>query len=452
MLGVFLALLTWGQVPFPAPVTVEPKASVAGTVLELRTYTQPRPLRIWRLAVDLQDPDLAQTVSKPAPVGKRMTVAGKELPAETLSQTTLDFAQTEQLDIAINASPFAPVVKLSGQPLDIIGLHLRDHLMVSPALNNLACWTLSADHRLRFFQGIPSTTSINQSLLGLGGFGMALADGRVMERAGKADPLHPRTALGLMKKASGAGQSMVWLVVDGRQPGISEGLTMSELGQLGMQLGLSDLLNLDGGGSTTLVTRHGLPEDAEKMRPKVRNRPVGLGNIPGTLRPNGNNWGLWRVVAGDGVPAAMLKSLHPWLTPYQLLRLTGPLNNTLRRLDLRQTDSQAAFLALLALPGGPLAERGELLASAKWLPVQSGLAGLATELGLSGAEMADLATQVDGQVLAAAWWWQSSNGRQALRDGTLPQTLNLTEAETANWDRARSRALEALQGKAKPGG
>ena len=66
--------------------------------------------------------------------------------------------------------------------------------------------------------------------------------------------------------------------------------------------------------------------------------------------------------------------------------------------------------------------------------------------------MADLATQVDGQVLAAAWWWQSSNARQALRDGTLPQTLNLTEAETANWDRARSRALEALQGKAKPGG
>jgi hypothetical protein len=59
---------------------------------------------------------------------------------------------------------------------------------------------------------------------------------------------HPRTMFGI----DGAGHA--WLVtVDGRQPDVSAGMTLVELQRLARRLGLTDALNLDGGGSTTMV-------------------------------------------------------------------------------------------------------------------------------------------------------------------------------------------------------
>jgi hypothetical protein len=60
----------------------------------------------------------------------------------------------------------------------------------------------------------------------------------------------PRTAVGI--KADG---SIFFTVIDGRQPGYSEGITIYELQDLMMDLGAVDALNLDGGGSSTFVTR-----------------------------------------------------------------------------------------------------------------------------------------------------------------------------------------------------
>lgn len=59
---------------------------------------------------------------------------------------------------------------------------------------------------------------------------------------------HPRTMFGVDR----AGYA--WLVtVDGRQPDVSAGMTMLELQRLARRIGLTDALNLDGGGSTTMV-------------------------------------------------------------------------------------------------------------------------------------------------------------------------------------------------------
>jgi len=63
----------------------------------------------------------------------------------------------------------------------------------------------------------------------------------------------------------------LWLVaIDGRQPGYSVGMTFAELLALCDRLDLSDALNLDGGGSTTMVVRGGIvnrPSDATGPRP-----------------------------------------------------------------------------------------------------------------------------------------------------------------------------------------
>jgi hypothetical protein len=61
---------------------------------------------------------------------------------------------------------------------------------------------------------------------------------------------HPRTAVG--RTANG---EILWITVDGRQPH-SQGASLSELAQIMARYGAVDAINLDGGGSTTLVVRN----------------------------------------------------------------------------------------------------------------------------------------------------------------------------------------------------
>ena len=60
---------------------------------------------------------------------------------------------------------------------------------------------------------------------------------------------HPRAALGVGDDA------LVAVACDGRRTGVDAGLSMLELAQVMVDLGARDAINLDGGGSTTLVHR-----------------------------------------------------------------------------------------------------------------------------------------------------------------------------------------------------
>ena len=76
---------------------------------------------------------------------------------------------------------------------------------------------------------------------------------------------HPRTAIARLK----SGQILL-LTVDGRQPGESVGMSLVMLADLLLEFGAVDAINLDGGGSTTMVIRNKLvnkPSDATGERP-----------------------------------------------------------------------------------------------------------------------------------------------------------------------------------------
>jgi len=61
---------------------------------------------------------------------------------------------------------------------------------------------------------------------------------------------HPRSLIGT------DAEGYIWLVVvDGRSAGNAEGMTIAELTELAGMIGLTDALNLDGGGSSTLWTQ-----------------------------------------------------------------------------------------------------------------------------------------------------------------------------------------------------
>jgi exopolysaccharide biosynthesis protein len=102
------------------------------------------------------------------------------------------------------------------------------------------------------------------------GAGLLLLNGREFtdwteERiaAGFDTTRHPRTMIG-------EGGGAIWLVtIDGRQPALSLGMNFTEMKRLARRLGIRSALNLDGGGSTTMVVKGSVvnhPSDAAGPR------------------------------------------------------------------------------------------------------------------------------------------------------------------------------------------
>ena len=91
----------------------------------------------------------------------------------------------------------------------------------------------------------------------VGGVGLLATAGRLVKdwgpekaRDGFATERHPRTVIGT------AGDGRVWLItVDGRNKSLSLGMSFAELQALVTRVGLVNALNLDGGGSTTMVVK-----------------------------------------------------------------------------------------------------------------------------------------------------------------------------------------------------
>lgn len=104
----------------------------------------------------------------------------------------------------------------------------------------------------------------------LGGGPQLIADGKKVftnEAARYSDSLyrqrHPRTAIGWRSDGT-----MILLTVDGRQKQ-SIGMTLDELAGLMLELGCTSAMNLDGGGSTTMVAKNKIvnsPSDATGER------------------------------------------------------------------------------------------------------------------------------------------------------------------------------------------
>jgi hypothetical protein len=93
----------------------------------------------------------------------------------------------------------------------------------------------------------------------IGGVPLLVADGQdvVGDCVGSFCGANPRTGVGMT-----AGGKILLVVVDGRQPKWSRGATLGEFAQIFRRLGATWALNLDGGGSSTMV-----------VRGKVVNRP-----------------------------------------------------------------------------------------------------------------------------------------------------------------------------------
>lgn len=82
----------------------------------------------------------------------------------------------------------------------------------------------------------------------IGGRQLLVRDGR---NVAPTAPVHPRTAVGFSQD----GKKMVMLTVDGRQSAYLQGLDLADLADVMIELGAHNALNLDGGGSSTMLAR-----------------------------------------------------------------------------------------------------------------------------------------------------------------------------------------------------
>ncbi|HET9143791.1 phosphodiester glycosidase family protein [Actinophytocola sp.] len=132
---------------------------------------------------------------------------------------------------------------------------------------------LTIEYQARTEQGQRIQAAVNgRQLLVVGGVPQTASQGNNV-------PAAPRTAVGFSQD----GRRMFLLTADGRQPAFADGLGLDELATMMVELGAYHAVNLDGGGSTTIVAR-----EPGAAAPKLENRPS-----DGTERPVPNGLALF---------------------------------------------------------------------------------------------------------------------------------------------------------------
>jgi exopolysaccharide biosynthesis protein len=110
---------------------------------------------------------------------------------------------------------------------------------------------------------------------------MVVEKGAMVKNLAAAIP-NPRTAFGLNKN----GRWFTIMVIDGRQPGYSEGVTFPELANILISYGIFTGINMDGGGSSAMVIK------GADGKPRVLNSPIDLA-VPGRERLVANHLGIF---------------------------------------------------------------------------------------------------------------------------------------------------------------
>lgn len=258
------------------------------------TVTQPRPNVINAMRVDLANPDIRlHATGKAANWGTTMPNTGWpfviDLSAFTICterKTTSAYLTGQRnagrnMVAAINASGWQPFAELgihqnSYPYADNLGLLISEGIVVSPPRNNYTSLVFYKDSTADFIAANATTDTSNMLTVVTGGSPILVNGSTTGDTA-----LHPRTGTGLSKD-----RHILFLVtIDGRQSGYSEGATTRELGEWLRYLGAWSGLNMDGGGSTTMVLRN----------PQSRSIQVLNSPSDGSQRKNGSNLGIYYI-------------------------------------------------------------------------------------------------------------------------------------------------------------
>ncbi|MFC1716754.1 tandem-95 repeat protein [Candidatus Poribacteria bacterium] len=215
-----------------------------------RTATAPRPLNMNVLEVDLTDQDISFFVTEPNP-----DRTGPD--NEVLARRTSTFVSEFDVQVGINGD-FAstqPVIEYEARGVE--GLAVSDGVEYSDDAGRPALTFTELNEP--YIGRAPFLTNVYNAI---GGNKMLVENGQPVDPAtwdpiGGSLDLNPRTSTGI----SADGTKLIIIVIDGRQTGFSEGVTLPEMSGYLIEFGAYTGLNNDGGGSSTLVFKESTETD-----------------------------------------------------------------------------------------------------------------------------------------------------------------------------------------------
>ena len=231
-----------------------------GYAVTQKTVIEPRLMRLTAVIMDVEK------------IGGRLALAATP---DTVLTPPLKLAKLGGLEIAMNANPWynlparpgeaVPLNYIAGNPVTISGWAYGNGRLYSAAQKPR--WTFFVvreddgaltPHISMMTLEAPPTRDL---VLMVTGYDPVLRDGKILKESGGA--LHPRSVIGFTPDR----KQIVMMTVDGRQPGYSVGADEHDLGALMKKFGCSDALNLDGGGSTVLITGGRILNSPSEDRP-----------------------------------------------------------------------------------------------------------------------------------------------------------------------------------------
>jgi len=302
---LLVCLASIGCQSVPAPdvtvLTAPPKSLAAvhePVAVWTRSFSAPRKMVVHFMRIDLTSPEIEPFVLL-SPDSD-----GPDGPAEGELLYPQELMKDKDIVCLVNANAFAEIPSIPNPPwkrgwyhhraVGIEGLTVADGILRShDKRERMPLWFDSQKHP---HLGHPAPDAdVRQAVADW--FSPLVIDGKVVvakqnndkldaedrKCAGIGADLHPRTMAGF----DDTGRWLLLVVVDGRQRGYSIGITLSEAAKLMKEIGCTQAINLDGGGSSILLFRQ--PDAALK----IVNRPSGGHSRPvpvmfGVRRPPRN--------------------------------------------------------------------------------------------------------------------------------------------------------------------
>jgi len=213
-------------------------------------------------------------------------------PDETTAQTASDFLISSGVKVAVNAnfySPTPPAPWPGSNYKDLQGLAISQGNLVSDQETNVGAnrgqvFVATQDNDAWFDVTAPDPIDLTGIYTAVCGDARLLLNGNI--NVGAGGEAHARTAIGLSQN----GTTLIMITIDGDQIGYSEGATYFEAAEWLARFGAYNGINVDGGGSTTMV------RSDDQGGAVVLNSPKGAGwpipDQPGQ-RKNGNHLGVF---------------------------------------------------------------------------------------------------------------------------------------------------------------
>ncbi|MEB3343336.1 phosphodiester glycosidase family protein [Okeania sp.] len=224
-----------------------------GVLYERIPFYQPRSIMIHVVTIYLNTSGMKVLVTPRISTSPDMKITAR---------TTSEFVNEFDLQLGINANFFYPFYEntpwdfypRSGDLVNVVGRaisHGNDYSVGDVMDRNWPTLCFNVNNYAEISDSSICPTSTTQAI---SGNLILVANGQPVKlpRNSYIDiKPYPRTAVGINQKGD-----KLWLVlVDGKQPFYSDGMTVAELQEFMINLGVDKALNLDGGGSTTLVVR-----------------------------------------------------------------------------------------------------------------------------------------------------------------------------------------------------